>query len=124
MLSADYVEVFEEDVLISNEKFVTLPPTPKKVPGRKRTKQDVISGLKSGTLKISSLQTTNEEVKIQNNVAFGGGVIAIFVSRIIEKSSTNGKDKSGEFLITRNYSPEGGKWVCTGASLNSLISAK
>jgi hypothetical protein len=124
MLSADYVEDFEEDVMTWNGKFVNLPTPPKKVPGRKRTKQDLLAGLKSGTLKISSLQTTNEEVKIQNNVAVIGGALVVFAARIVEKSSTNGKDTSGEFFITRNYSKEGGNWVCVGASLNPLIPAK
>jgi hypothetical protein len=121
MLSKDYVEVFEEDVLVWDGRRAQLPAGAKKVPGRKRTRDDLLSGLKSGTLKITSLQTTHEEVAIQSNPAFVGGELVMFVARIIEKSSHNGKDTSGEFIITRNYAKQDGKWVCTGSNLNPLI---
>ena len=121
LLSADYVEVYEEDVMTWDGRTVNLPLTPKKVPGKKRTRADILSGLKSGALKFSSLQTTNEEVRIQTNAAFVGGELVLFAGRIVEKSSLNGKDTSGEFAITRNYTKQDGKWVCTGANLNPLI---
>src|SRR5262245_31805994 len=121
MLAKDYVEVYEEDVMMWDGRRVHLPPTPKKVPGRKRTRDDILSGLKSGALKFASLQTTNEEVKIQTNPAFRGGEIVMFAARIIEKSSLNGKATSGEFALTRNYEKQDGKWVYVGANLNPLM---
>ena len=124
MLAKDYSEVYEEDVMSWNGRNVNILPTPKKVPGKKRTREDIVSGLKSGALKFASLQTTNEDVTSQANVAFEGGQIVMYAARLIEKSSHNGKDTSGEFLITRNYSKREGKWVCTNSSLTPLIPIK
>jgi hypothetical protein len=121
MLAAEFVEVYEEDVMAWDGTRIHLPPTPKKVPGKQRTKDELLSGLKSGALKFSSLQTTNDEVVIQTNAAFAGGEIVMFAARLLEKSSLNGKDTSGEFALTRNYTKEAGKWVCTGSNLNPLI---
>ena len=41
--------------------------------------------------------------------------------RLIEKSSLNGKDTSGEFAITRNYEKKDGKWICLNSNLNPLM---
>ena len=120
MLSKDDVEVYEEDVM--HGRRMRLPPSPKKVPGKKRTRDDILSGLRTGTLKFASLQTTNEEVTIQTNAAVRGGEIVMFAARLVEKSSLNGKDTSGEFGITRNYEKKDGKWVCLDSNLNPLIS--
>ena len=124
MLAKDYSEVYEEDVMSWNGRNVNILPTPKKVPGKKRTREDILSGLKSGALKFASLQTTNEDVSSQANVAFEGGQIVTYAARLLEKSSQNGKDTSGEFLITRDYSKREGKWVCTNSSLTPLIPIK
>lgn len=121
MLTNAFVEVYEEDVMAWDGTRIHLPPTPKKVPGKKRTKDELLSGLRSGALKFSSLQMTNEEVVIQTNAAFIGGEIVMFVARLIEKSSLNGKDTSGEFVITRNFEKKDGKWVCYSSNLNPLM---
>ena len=120
-MAKDYVEVYEEDVMLWDGRRIHLPPSPKKVPGTKRTRDDILSGLKSGALKFASLQTTNEEVTIQANAAVRGGEIVMFAARLIEKSSLNGKDTSGEFAITRNYEKKDGKWVCLDSNLNPLM---
>lgn len=120
MLAKEYVEKYEEDVMLWDGRRIQLPPSPKKVPGKKRTKDELLSGLKSGALKFASLQTTNEEVTIQTNAAFSGGEIVLFAARLIEKSSLNGKDTSGEFAVTRNYEKKDGKWVCFSSDLNPL----
>ena len=124
MLAKDYSEVYEEDVMSWNGRNVNLLPTPKKVAGKKRTREEILSGLKSGALKFASLQTTNEDVTSQGNVAVEGGQIVVYAARLIEKSSQNGKDTGGEFLITRNYAKRDGKWVCTDSSLIPLIPIK
>jgi hypothetical protein len=124
LLAKDYSEVYEEDVMSWNGRNVNILPTPKKVPGKKRTREDILSGLKSGVLKFASLQTTNEDVTSQANVAFEGGQIVMYAARLVEKSSQNGKDTSGEFLITRNYSKREGKWICTNSSLTPLAPIK
>jgi hypothetical protein len=121
LLAKEYVEVYEEDVMVWDGRRVDLPSSPKKVAGKKRTKDEILSGLKSGALKFASLQTTNEEVAIQANAAFVGGELVMFVGRLIEKSSLNGKDTSGEFAITRNYTKMEGRWVCTSSNLNPLV---
>lgn len=121
MLAKDYVEVYEEDVMAWDGRRIQLPPSPKKVPGKERTRDDILSGLRSGALKFASLQTTNEEVTIQANAAVRGGEIVMFAARLIEKSSLNGKDTSGEFAITRNYEKKDGKWVCLDSNLNPLM---
>ena len=121
MLAKDYVEVYEEDVMAWDGRRIQLPPSPKKVPGKKRTREDILSGLKSGALKFASLQTTNEEVTIQTNAAVRGGELVMFAARLIEKSSLNGKDTSGEFALTRNYEKKDGKWVCLDSNLNPLM---
>ena len=121
MLTNAFVEVYEEDVMAWDGTRVRLPLTPKKVPGKQRTKDELLSALRSGALKFSSLQTTNEEVVIQSNAAFVGGEIVMFVARLIEKSSLNGRDTSGEFAITRNFEKKDGKWVCYGSNLNPLM---
>jgi hypothetical protein len=64
---------------------------------------------------------TNDEVTIQANPAVRGGEIVMFAARLIEKSSVNGKDTSGEFALTRNYEKKDGKWVCLDSNLNPLI---
>ena len=120
MLASEYDEIYEEDVMLWDGRQVQLSPSPKKVPGKKRTKSELLSGLKSGALKFASLQTTNEEVTVQSNPAFRGGEIVMFVGRLIERSSLDGKDTSGEFLLTRNYEKVEGKWVCTGSTLTPL----
>jgi hypothetical protein len=121
LLARDYDEVYEEDVMMWDGRRIHLPPSPKKVPGKKRTRDEILSEMRSGTLKFASLQTTNDEVRIQNNPAVRGGELVIFVARLIEKSSLNGKDTSGEFLLTRNYEKRDGKWVCLDSNLNPLI---
>ena len=121
MLTSAYVEVYEEDVMAWDGKRVQLPPTPKKVPGKQRTKDELLSAMRSGALKFSSVQTTNEEVVIQTNAAFAGGEIVMFLARLVEKSTLNGKDTSGEFFITRNFEKKDGKWVCYSSNLNPLI---
>ena len=121
MLAKDYNEVYEEDVMSWNGRNVNVLSKPKKVPGKKRTKEEILSGLKSGALKFASLQTTNEEVTIQTNAAVRGGEIVMFACRLIEKSSLSGKDTSGEFAITRNYEKKDGKWVCLDSNLNPLM---
>lgn len=121
LLAKDYVETYEEDVMLWDGRQIHLPPSPKKVPGKKRTRDELLSGLKSGTLKFASLQTTNEEVTIRGNPAILGGEMVMFVARLIEKSSRNGKDTSGEFAITRNYVKKDGKWLCTDSNLNPLL---
>jgi hypothetical protein len=121
MLAKDYVEVYEEDVMVWDGRRIHLPPSPKKVPGKKRTRDDILSGLRSGTLKFATLQTTNEEVTLQANAAVHGGELVMFAARLIEKSSLNGKDTSGEFAITRNYEKKDGKWVCLNSNLNPLM---
>ncbi len=121
MLTSAYVEVYEEDVMAWDGKRVQLPPTPKKVPGKNRTKDELLSAMRSGALKFSSVQTTNEEVVVQTNAAFAGGEIVMFVARLVEKSTLNGKDTSGEFFITRNFEKKDGKWVCYSSNLNPLM---
>jgi hypothetical protein len=44
MLARDYVEVYEEDVMMWDGRRIHLPPTPKKVPGKNRTKDEILSG--------------------------------------------------------------------------------
>jgi calcineurin-like phosphoesterase family protein len=121
MLARDYVEVYEEDVMMWDGRRIHLPPSPKKVPGKKRTRDDILSGLRSGALKFVSLQTTNEEVAIQANAAVRGGELVMFAARLVEKSSHHGKDTSGEFALTRNYEKKDGKWVCLDSNLNPLM---
>jgi hypothetical protein len=124
MLAKDYSEVYEEDVMSWNGRNVNVLPTPKKVPGKKRTGEEILAGLKSGALRFASLQTTNEDVTNQANAAFEGGQMVIYSARLIEKSSQNGKDTSGEFLVTRTYSKRDGKWVCTDSSLTPIVPVK
>lgn len=121
MLARDYVEVYEEDVMMWDGRRIHLPPSPKKVPGKKRTRDDILSGLRSGALKFVSLQTTNEEVVIQANAAVRGGELVMFAARLVEKSSHHGKETSGEFALTRNYEKKDGKWVCLDSNLNPLM---
>ena len=121
LLTNAFVEVYEEDVMAWDGTRIHLPPTPKTVPGKKRTKDELLSGMRSGALKFSSLQATNEEVVIQTNAAFVGGEIVMYAARLIEKSSLNGKDTSGEFAVTRNFEKKDGKWVCYSSNLNPLM---
>ena len=119
LVASGYSDTYEEQVLVWDGRQGT--PSTKKVPGKKRTREELLSGLKSGALKFSSLQVTNEETSSMGNVAALGGENVMFLARLIEKSAFNGKDTSGEFLVTRIYLKADGKWICKNSTYDPLV---
>lgn len=71
--------------------------------GSKATKQNHVSDVKSGKLKMESFEMGPMEVKALGNVAVVQGSDT-------EKSTYDGKDYSGKYVWTDVYVKRGGKW--------------
>jgi len=71
--------------------------------GQIRNKQETISDIKSGVLKVESLKLDDAKVRLYGNTA-------VMVGHTTQKGTYNGKDISGRTAFTRVWVKEGGKW--------------
>jgi hypothetical protein len=71
--------------------------------GQIRSKQETISDIKSGALKVESLKLDDAKVRLYGNTA-------VMVGHTTQTGTYNGKDISGSTAFTRVWVKEGGKW--------------
>lgn len=71
--------------------------------GAKMTKKELLDALKSGTMKMSSVDVGPMDVKIL-------GSVAIVQGSDTETSSSKGKDTSGKWVWMDVFVKQGGKW--------------
>ena len=72
--------------------------------GKRATKQEELASLKSGKLKLESIEIGPMDVKVLGNVAVVQGSDT-------EKSTINGKDSSGKYVWMDVFVKRGDKWV-------------
>jgi ketosteroid isomerase-like protein len=81
--------------------------------GELRTKADILKGFASGSFHYDSRQISDLKVRVY-------GDTALVTGRSVQKGMENGKDYSGDYLFTRVYVKERGRWV-TVALQTTLI---
>ena len=116
LLGPEYTDDYSERAMYWDGRQAS--ESPKKVSGKKRTRAELLAGLKAGTLKFTSLELTDEGVSSVNNAILGDNFL---IGRVIEKSTANGKDTSGEFGLMRSYAKRDGQWVCLRSVYDPLI---
>ena len=119
LLSKSYTFLVEREVLLWNGG--SPKPISKVAPQRKQSRDELLSGLKSGALKFSTLQWTSERASLAGSPNSALGEKAIVAGRMREKSTLNGKDTGGDFLLTRTYEKRDGRWLCEVAVANSVV---
>ena len=72
--------------------------------GRKLTKEQVIAGVKSGPVKVESIEFGPMDVKVL-------GDVAVVQGSHVETSTTNGQRVSGEVVWMDVFANRNGKWV-------------
>ena len=71
--------------------------------GELRTKAEIVQGFQSGSFHYDARQISDLNVRIY-------GSAAVVTGRSNQKGHENGKDYSGDYLFTRVYSKQGGRW--------------
>jgi len=72
--------------------------------GRKLTREQLIAGVKSGRVKVESIEFGPLDVKVL-------GDVAVVQGSHVEKSTTNGQRISGEVVWMDVFANRNGKWV-------------
>jgi len=72
--------------------------------GRKLTKEQLVSGVKSGRVKVESIEFGPLDVKVL-------GDAAVVQGSHVERSTTNGQSISGEVIWMDVFANRNGKWV-------------
>ena len=72
--------------------------------GRKLTKEQLIAGVKSGRVKVESIEFGPMDVKVL-------GDVSVVQGSHVEKSTTNGQRISGEVVWMDVFAKRDGKWV-------------
>jgi uncharacterized protein (TIGR02246 family) len=81
--------------------------------GELRSKADIVKGFRSGSFKYESRTISDLKVRVYGNTA-------IVTGRSSQQGKENGKDYSGDYLFTRVYVKQRGKWL-TVALQTTLI---
>lgn len=119
MLSKTYAFHHEREVLLWNNG--SPKPSSKVVPTKKQTRDELLSGLKSGALKITALQWSDASASLVGGANSPLGEKAIVVGRMREKSTLGGKDSGGDYVLTRTYEKRDGRWECVVAAANPVV---
>jgi|SRR5215831_139247 len=72
--------------------------------GRKLTREQLIAGVKSGRVKVESIEFGPLDVKVL-------GDVAVVQGSHVERSTTNGQSISGEVVWMDVFANRNGKWV-------------
>jgi ketosteroid isomerase-like protein len=72
-----------------------------------------IAALKSGDRKYTSLKSSDVRVRTY-------GDTAVLTGRVTAEASVNGQDISGQYLVTRVYVNQGGRWEIVSAQATAL----
>jgi ketosteroid isomerase-like protein len=81
--------------------------------GELRTKAEIVQGFQSGSFKYEARTISDLKVRVYGDTAIVNG-------RSSQKGVENGKDYSGDYLFTRVYVKQKGRWV-TVALQTTLI---
>ena len=73
--------------------------------GEMRTKQEILNGFKSGSFHYDSREIADLKVRVY------GSNTAVVTGRSMQKGTENGKDYSGDYLFTRVYVKQNGRWL-------------
>src|SRR5260370_8078743 len=71
--------------------------------GRVRKKQDTLSAIKSGDIKIESTDLDDLDVHVYGNTA-------VLTGKSVSKGQIGGQDSSGTYRFLRVYVKQGGQW--------------
>jgi ketosteroid isomerase-like protein len=72
--------------------------------GKKFTKAQFVSAVKTGKMKVESMEFGSMDVKVL-------GSVAVVQGSDTEKSTFDGKDSSGKYVWTDVFAKRGGNWV-------------
>jgi uncharacterized protein (TIGR02246 family) len=72
--------------------------------GKKFTKAQLVSAVKTGKMKVESMEFGSMDVKVL-------GSVAVVQGSDTEKSTNDGKDSSGKYVWTDVFAKRDGKWV-------------
>lgn len=73
--------------------------------GEMRTKQEILNGFKSESFHYDSREISDLKVRVY------GSNTAVVTGRSMQKGTENGKDYSGDYLFTRVYVKQNGRWL-------------